>query len=40
MTKKQLREWQEESVNQALVRLTTERYMELQRVMRAAGEVN
>lgn len=40
MTKRQMKQWQEESVNQALVRLTQERYMELEKVMRAAGQVS
>lgn len=39
MTKKQMSDWRTESINQALVRLTTERYTELQKVMRAAGYV-
>lgn len=40
MTKKQMLDWQRESVEQALCRLTIERYAELEKVMKAAGQVS
>jgi hypothetical protein len=39
MTKKQMALWQKESIEQAVVVLTKERYLELQRLMSLAGEV-
>jgi hypothetical protein len=39
MTKKQMDAWQKESIEQAVVVLTQERYKELQRLMTLAGEV-
>jgi hypothetical protein len=39
MTKRELKDWQRESVQQAVVRVTLERYQELQEIIRAAGQV-
>lgn len=40
MTKHELNQWKTESIEQALVRLTLERFTELQRIVRAAGQVH
>lgn len=40
MTKRQIEAWRTESIEQALVRLTIERFTELQKAVRAAGEVH
>lgn len=40
MTKLQLDQWKKESIEQAIVQLTLERYTQLLAVARAAGEVH
>jgi len=40
MTKREMQKWQQESVQQAVVRLTLERYRELDKARRAAGYVS
>lgn len=40
MTKQQLEQWKQESIEQAMVRFTVERYCQLIQIARAAGEVH
>lgn len=40
MTKQQMREWQEDSIRQAVVELTLERYRQLEETAKLAGHVH